>query len=173
MTISKLPEGRVLEQYLRVTLVLNVAQYFEDIVGDVGVWASFTVKHKGLYGKPLPFYDVYVEDYYPDEFHLDDIRYIIWDILAAFNYETIYNPETPVIMMLAMAIETLLEKEWDRTPINEGFKEYLTKALFQHNLFEMRNMLQYFFTIAISLQEDAMTNILKSKWILSMTSSKK
>lgn len=72
--ISKMPAMRGQDQDLRLKISLNIAQYFEDIVGDLGIWASFTAKHQELYGKPLPFYEIDVEDYYPDELHEEDIK---------------------------------------------------------------------------------------------------
>lgn len=143
--ISKSAIKSIADQEERVLISLNIAQYFEDIVGDIGVWASFTAKHRELYGKPLPFYDVDDEDYYPDELHVEDIKYIVWDSLMAFEYDKILNPDNPALTLLSLAIYDLLEKEWERAPINERFKDYLTRAPFQHNFYEMRNMLQYFF----------------------------
>ncbi len=143
--ISKIPAMRSLDQDLRLMISLNIAQYFEDIVGDLGIWASFTAKHQELYGKPLPFYELDVDDYYPDELHEEDIKYVVWDTLIIDNYDAIKNPENPAIASLASDIYDYLKKEWDRAPINDAFKDFLLKAPFQHDFYQMRNMLHYFF----------------------------
>lgn len=143
--ISKMPAMRGQDQDLRLKISLNIAQYFEDIVGDLGIWASFTAKHQELYGKPLPFYEIDVDDYYPDELHEEDIKYVVWDTLITYNYDAVKNPENPAIALLASDIYDYLKKEWDRAPINEAFKDFLVKAPFQHDFYQVRNMLQYFF----------------------------
>ena len=48
----------------------------------------------------MPFYDVDYADYMPDEPHVEDIRFLIWQTLIDGSDELI-NPDYPLAYVLA------------------------------------------------------------------------
>lgn len=126
-------------------IVLKVVLYFEDVICDGGLWRSFVVKHRELYGKPLPFYDV-TGEYFADEPHVEDIRLLIWDALTSNDLDDIVHPEEDVIIDLADAFYEVLEDEFEKAPINEDMKSYYETAAFMEDFIETRKVLVWFFT---------------------------
>ena len=74
-------------------IAIKLTMYFEDIVSEIDLWHSLVQKHQQLYGKPLPFYHV-EKDYTPDEPHIKDIQFLLWDSTLDDEYsDTLVNPE--------------------------------------------------------------------------------
>ena len=83
------------EELKRIALKLTL--YFEDMVSEIGLWNSIVQKHQQLYGKPLPFYNV-EKDYTPDEPHIEDIQFLLWDTTLYDEYsEILVNPESEAL----------------------------------------------------------------------------
>ena len=134
----------LLEDELK-SMAIKVTLYFEDIVSEIGLWASFVAKHKELYGKPLPFYAVGTE-YDTDHIHVEDIQLLLWDALLADEYsETMPNPENYGIEDAARWIFTFLDGIFDDIPINGALYEYIHEAPFASNFYDVRLVLNWYF----------------------------
>ncbi len=134
----------LLEDELK-SMAIKVTLYFEDIVSEIGLWASFVAKHKELYGKPLPFYAVGTE-YDTDHIHVEDIQLLLWDALLADEYsETMPNPENYGIEDAAHWIFTYLDGIFDDTPINMALYNYFHEAPFASNFYEVRLVQDWYF----------------------------
>ncbi len=120
--------GDDLDDFDKHQLALALTLYFEDVVSEIGLWNAFVVKHKELYDKYLPFYDIDEEEYHIGEVNEEDIRFLIWSHLMDMGDGRFYNPENPDIMMLAQQVFVFLDKKFETTPINEEFKEFLYDA---------------------------------------------
>lgn len=111
--------GRELGENICEELALALSFYLEDVVSDFGWWEVFTSKHKGLYGKYLPFYAIDEEDYYQDEVNFQDICFMVWMIAQKYRNDTFLNPENPYLMKLASQLYKVLYDEFEKAPINE------------------------------------------------------
>jgi len=132
-------------EYELKRMVLKVTLYFEDIVSEIGLWASFVAKHKELYGKPLPFYEVGTE-YDTDHIHIEDIQFLLWDALLADEYsETMPNPENYGIEDAARKMFTYLDGIFEDTQINVTLYEYFHNAPFASNFYDVRLVLNWYF----------------------------
>ena len=125
-------------------IAITVALYFEDIVSDSGIWHSFVKKNRELYGFWVPFYDVDYADYMPDEPHVEDIRFLIWQTLIDGSDELI-NPDYPLAYVLAERLYEILYKEFEKSPINDELKEYFIKASFTDDYINLRSVLLWVF----------------------------
>lgn len=110
------------EQY---ELAKCVAYYFEDVISNIGIWGAFVTKHKELYGKYLPFYDIDETEYYLDEINFEDIRFLVWIGVQQFREDSFVNPENLVLLELAQAWYELLDKEFEKAPINTRLVEHI------------------------------------------------
>lgn len=122
-------------------LAFALTYYFEDIVSGIGVWQAFTTKHKQLYGKYLPFYDLDPDNYYPDEVNLEDISLIIWMYIQKKRENSFINPENPYLLDISSIIFNVLFSEFEKAPMNLALLDclktvsssddfYLLKTLF-------------------------------------------
>lgn len=111
------------EEALRRT-VLCVIDYYQDMIADAGIWRSFVMMNRKLYGKPVPFFEC-GSDYVEYELNLQDVRFLIWYSLA-MNVEDrrTYNPESEDIHKAADAWYAVLDEMYDEAPTPEGFKHW-------------------------------------------------
>lgn len=105
-------------------IAINIAAYFEDQVSEFGLWRAFVTKHKEMFGKWLPFYNT-DEEYYEDEVNIQDVAFIIWQTLTAMRNGRIVNPENFGLNLISIGIYSILEKEFEKAPINEAMKLYI------------------------------------------------
>jgi len=120
---------------------LALAYYFEDVISGIGVWQAFTTKHKALYGKYLPFYEVDEEAYYPDEVNREDVTFILWLCLQKSRKETVINPENPFLLTLSAILYEVLDEEFERVPINEALVEHLKSFALADDFFLIKSLM--------------------------------
>ncbi len=137
------PLGHDLNEAEQVMMALQLTAYFEDVVSDLGLWKAFVRKHKELYGKYLPFYELGKEEYYADEVHEVDIRYLIWSHMMEIKVGTFINPENRGIVDLAYKVFLYLDKEFDRTPMNEELKAFLYNPERLNDFFAFKHLLMW------------------------------
>ena len=129
--------------YLR-TIAVKVTLYFEDLVSELGLWKTFVNKHRQLYGKPLPFYNI-GSDYAADYPCQQDVLYLIWDALIGLNEETVPNPENPGLLGIARDITSMMEHEFEDIAINDDLVDYLHGASYCGDFYELRQVLKWFY----------------------------
>lgn len=100
------------------TLALTYAHYFEDVISEFGLWMTFTSKHKELYGKYLPFYDVNEKFYYQDEINASDVRFLTWMVFQKLEDNKLVDPYLPTILETADNVYSILDEEFEKAPIN-------------------------------------------------------
>lgn len=139
------------EQYEIVKLV---AYYFEDVVSDIGLWRAFVTKHKELYGKYLPFYEIDESLYYTDEINLEDIRFLVWMGVRQFREESFINPENPTLTELSEAWYELFDKEFEKAPINTRLVEHIYSSEWFDNFLSIKNWCSEHYTTMYLLQDN-------------------
>lgn len=133
--------GRDEGEFMCERFAMAVTYYFEDVVSGIGVWQTFTSKHKELYGKYLPFYDLDEEEYYQDEINLEDVCFLVWMILQKEKKGTFLNPENPYLVKMASMIYNVLDAEFENAPINTEMLENLKDKSFYEDFFSVKFML--------------------------------
>lgn len=106
-------------------IVIKSVKYFEDVISQFGIWASFRNLHNSLYGKKLPFYDIHEDSYIDDEINIADIKYIVWSTIVETNENLILNPYAPGIADVAMLIYDAFDGEFENAPINDNVLDLL------------------------------------------------
>ena len=132
-----------LTQQMRQRIALCVTLYFEDVICDSGIWRSFIAKNQEMYGRRLPFYDT-ADDYLPDEPYLEDVKFVVWDAIMAFKYESIVNPENIGLSLLAEQLYHVIDDEFERAPVNEALADYFRECQFMSDFYHMRDALKFF-----------------------------
>lgn len=134
------PFGKDGGEFLCIQMALTSTYYLEDVISDLGLWRSFVTRHKKLYGKYLPFYDTGEEEYFPDEIHYDDVRFLIWMIKQKDLEDTFFNPENPYLNETATAVYNLMDGLFEKAPINNELAADLTDPRFYEDFFLAREM---------------------------------
>lgn len=100
---------------------LLIANYFEDVVADGGLWRSFVEANKKLYGYRVPFFPV-GDDYIDYELNREDVRWMTWYAVAMYS-ETLRGiyPLNPVLMQVADSCFDYLERIYEDAPTPDNF----------------------------------------------------
>ncbi|MBQ8714899.1 MAG: DUF3843 family protein [Prevotella sp.] len=141
-SIQRTEAKREFDSNLLEIMAIKTALYFEDVICDSGVWRSFVNKHKALYGKSLPFYPVDEKDYYADEPHKEDIRYLLWEALRDWE-QVLVHPKDELLEEIADKFYEVLDAEFEKAPINEGMRQFFEEATFMTDFIGMREVLQW------------------------------
>lgn len=130
------------EHILRSAIL--IAEWFEDICSETGIWHAVNKECQKRYGVLLPFYDL--SDYYSGEVNLQDLRLLIWDILqrAHIDEGRIINPENPGIYVLAGNLFETLENEYETAPANERLHAFIHDGEVGKDLWRMRDWMNWF-----------------------------
>lgn len=121
-----MPEGvNVRDMAIRLTM------YFEDVISQGPTWKTFVYLNRKLYGRNLPFFpeedapDV-THEYYDDEVNFDDVRFIMWAIIQQMNdRDTLINPHTPGLALIALDVFDFLYDKFEIMPINPALSAML------------------------------------------------
>lgn len=140
------PFGKDGGEYLCMRMALSLARYLEDVISDFGLWHAFTSKHKELYGKYLPFYDIDEENYYTDEINLEDVRFILWMEKQKDSEDIFFNPENPYLCQTADVLYAEMEELFEKAPINDEMIPKVMKAIDMDDFY----MIKLAFTSLIS-----------------------
>ena len=119
-SVANIIDGAPLPQFigpeLKKDLALAITGYFQDVVGDIGLWRSFITAHSTLYQRPLPFYSL-GDDYVESELNAADIQFLIWYIIeASAQPKGVLSPYLPEFAALAQAVYDFLDKEYLKAP---------------------------------------------------------
>lgn len=119
----------------REDMALALAQWFQDVVAQGGIWTTFIHECKKRYGSYLPFYQIDEEDYYEDEVNLVDVRFLTWHYIQYMHYaDTVINPENIVINEIAQEIYEIFDSEFENAPINDDWHDALHPKAFDDPL---------------------------------------
>lgn len=106
------------------SLACFLCAWFEDLISDTNIWNSFIRRHKQMYNKPLPFYNL--SEYYEEEINQQDICFLIWYFLNTFQTEKFIAPFNEFIEKTAEKVFTILDEAWDFAPENKLLKSIYT-----------------------------------------------
>lgn len=136
-------DGRIVtaEECFELAMILTL--YYEDSISGLGLWQAFVNKHREMYGKWLPFYDIDEEGYYPDEVNLPDIKFLLWLYLTSNSELTLINPFLPWIEEQATEIYALFESEFEKTAINEQLVEQFYEMAGSNDFFIVKKLLMW------------------------------
>lgn len=118
-TIRNTDVGRQSTEDWVAETAMTLAYYLEDVISGLGFWRTFVTKHKALYGKYLPFFEVDEKDYYLDEINQPDVCFLLWMSVQDNKREALVNPENPYLTELSEMLYRQLDKEFERAPIND------------------------------------------------------
>lgn len=133
----------VLEENEIKLLACFITSYFEDVISETGMWAAFINKHKGLYGKYLPFYNC-DEDYYPDEINPEDVYFLLWYFLnhEVFDDQFI-SPLYSQILLPGDGLFNILDNYYETAPQNDKLSDYLNIANDETDFYVVRVKIEW------------------------------
>lgn len=121
--------------------VCFIVSYFEDVISETNLFATFRKKHSELYGKKLPFYEVDEEDYFENEINYEDIKFLIWYFANACQDDDVLNTESVFIDLMAGDIFEIFENYFETAPENPKLKEAYKLDL-TDDFYEIRGFIQ-------------------------------
>lgn len=130
-----------LDKGLMKEVALSLAYYFEDVISGIGVWQAFTTKHKELYDRFLPFYEIDEASYYPEEVNRVDVAFIVWLLVQKSKNESVINPENPFLTMLSTALYEVLDEAFERAPINDDLLSNLQAEAVEADFFPIKGLM--------------------------------
>lgn len=127
----------------RKAIAIHLTSFFEDIVSEIGVWASFKKLNKQLYGFEIPLFEVDeykgeegITPYEEEEISYYDVAFLLWYYLSFFH-EMTYNPEYMGIGDIAGSVAYLFEQELEDAPISDYYDGFY-KVNATDDYFEIR-----------------------------------
>lgn len=122
-------------------IALTLTYYLEDVVSGLGVWRSFIMEHKRMYGRYLPFYDTDEEHYYVDEINEADVRFLIWMIFQKRNSGMIVNPENSYMQKLAQEVFGVLDEDFEQVPVNNDLLEAMKNPVLYQDFYNLKTLM--------------------------------
>lgn len=118
-TMHAFPE---ITEEMRKAMVLALVSYYQDIVADAGLWRSFVLMCRKLYGRPVPFYEE-SEDYVDSELNLIDVQFIIWYSLESeLGFSGLVSPYDADLLRFARQACKLFDYLYADAPKPENFR---------------------------------------------------
>lgn len=122
-------------------IALTLTYYLEDVVSGLGVWRSFIMEHKRMYGRYLPFYETDEEHYYVDEINEADVRFLIWMIFQKRNSGMIVNPENSYMQRLAQEVFGVLDEDFEMVPVNNDLLEAMKNPVLYQDFYNLKTLM--------------------------------
>ena len=102
-------------------IALTLTDYLQDVVADAGIWRSFVLANRELYGFTLPFYQI-SENYIDFELNFEDIRFLVWYVIAMlWEEQRLINPFDDRLLKLSERSYDVLESIYEEAPVAEQF----------------------------------------------------
>lgn len=100
---------------------LTLTDYLQDIVSDSGLWRSFIIANRSLYGRTLPFYDI-SENYIDFELNKEDVYFLVWYVVSNLWEEMRFiHPKDKILLQFAHRCFLFLESKYEEAPVPEHF----------------------------------------------------
>jgi len=120
-------------------LACFLTSYFEDLASETNIWNTFVRKHKQLYQKHLPFFDL--EDYCEEEINVEDITFLIWYFVNTLQNQTLIFPYNSVFRIMADMIMVVFEERWEYAPKNEHLLSFYQIDANETNFYVVRKFI--------------------------------
>ena len=121
---------------------VRLTAWFEDLCSGNNLWAVVNMVCRERFGKPLPFYDT--SDYYSGEPNIQDIQFLLWDIIQSHYHDRIINPENPGILMAAVRIVNIFDEEYETAHETEEMMNYFANPAIADDYWEARKAIEWF-----------------------------
>lgn len=114
--------GKSIPGSLVKRIALTLADYMQDIVADGGLWRSFVMANRELYGYSVPFHDI-PEEYVDFELNREDVRFLCWYAIAMLWDEMrgLYPHNSRLLEMADRCYEKMSDS-YDEAPVPVGYK---------------------------------------------------
>jgi len=99
-----------------------LTSYFEDIISETNIWASFIEANQTLIQKQLPFYDL--AEYYENDINPQDLALLIWYFLNTVQESRFLSPYNDYILSTAFLVIEIFVEAWEFAPENEHLKTF-------------------------------------------------
>ena len=103
------------------TISCMLVSYFEDIISQTNIWATFVKLHDKMYGKKLPFYDV--PEYFDDEINETDVKFLLWYSIHILTDEIEDDPFNEFVIAAASKVMKIFDEVYEYAPENEDLKK--------------------------------------------------
>ena len=137
----------IFDEKIKRIIAVNIAAYFEDVISGFGLWRAFVKLYNDMYGKFLPFYEIYDDEYFEDEINMFDVLFLLWCFLQRNEIDNevsrFLNPENPVLTFLAFEIFSLLDNEYETAPENESINKYIHVIDHSNDFISARELLYW------------------------------
>ncbi|MBW6483483.1 MAG: DUF3843 family protein [Vicingaceae bacterium] len=127
------------EPHEKNMLACFLTSYFEDIISETNVWNTFVKKHKELYNKEVPFFEI-DDEYYPREINQQDIAFLIWYFFNSMQNEKIIHFYNDFIENMAFEVMEVFEEEFEFAPENEHLKAMYQVTLTKDDFYTIREL---------------------------------
>lgn len=119
--------GTEMPEALLKKIALTLADYMQDIVADGGLWRSYILANRELYGYTVPFYQT-GDEYVNFELNCEDVRFLVWYVIAMlWEKERLIHPLDLRLKELSEALYRVLDRNYEDAPVNDCF--FLTRGL--------------------------------------------
>lgn len=108
---------------------MAMAQWFEDIMAQTGIWNMFTSECKRRYNRYVPFYDD-DSDYCQAGINLNDVRFLLWHLIEQISVNHFFAPHEPHVMKAAQLLFQLFNIEKEKAPVNSSWEKALLHPTF-------------------------------------------
>jgi hypothetical protein len=106
-------------------LSCQLVSYLEDYANEIGIWTAFVETNEGLYGYPVPLYNLLGYD--KDDINHQDIAFLIWHYVTKYSeHEYLTDPENSNIMLVAQAIFSHFEEVIEDCPAIDFYDNFFT-----------------------------------------------
>ena len=105
-------------------LAVRLALYLEDVISEGPVMRAFNYLCRKLYDRNIPFFPEWeapkqYQKYYEGEVNFDDVRLLMWMVIQrSKSKDTLINPHTPGLAMIAIDVFDYLDDNFEKQPIN-------------------------------------------------------
>lgn len=108
-------------QALIKKIALTLTDYMQDISADAGIWRSFIVANRKLYGFTVPFYEI-SKDYIDFELNREDVRFLVWYVISMlWDEKRLLNPRDPNLIEFSDFCFSVLDSKYEEAPIVHNF----------------------------------------------------
>ena len=136
-------------------IAINIAIYYEDKMSNIGLWNAFVDKHMQMYSRPLPFFDVDVEDLQRDDVNVEEVDLLLWLVLSRNHDDQFLNPMAGSRILADIIMDIILDA--DEVQENVGLYNYIYDKDKANDYFKLKHILlwlQRSYLIYSDLTED-------------------
>ena len=147
-------------------LALVTAEFFEDIILDIGIWRSLEDYNKKFFNTPLPFFLKPGEELTEENLYKKRIQYLLWNKYSEFMPSLILSPTHRDLDSISNKLAEYIIKKKDSSLLKESSIKSLFNQSDQYGWHVKRKLLwlgQHSYLFRHSYEEYLLANEGKSK----------